>query len=79
LTDCANSKKRHLLANTPRLLRPSGPSVCTAVCRAKRAGAGDAGPDGPKSEKNYFRIKFEFLIIQMLWKFAQGDLGGILT
>jgi hypothetical protein len=40
LTDCANSKKRRLLANTPRLLRlsgPSGPSARTAACRAKRA------------------------------------------
>jgi hypothetical protein len=77
LTDCANSKKRRLLANTPRLLRPSGPSVCTAACGVKRAGA---GPDGLESEeKNYFRIKFEFSNIQRLWKFAQGGLGGILT
>jgi hypothetical protein len=36
LTDCANSKKRRLLENTPRL---SGPSVRTAACGAKRAGA----------------------------------------
>jgi hypothetical protein len=52
--DCANSKKRRLLANTPRLLKPSGPSACTAACGAKRAGAGEAGPDGLESEKNYF-------------------------
>jgi hypothetical protein len=62
-----------------RLLRPSGPTACTAACGAKQAGTGAAGPDGPKSEKNYFRIKFGFLNIQRLWKFAQGDLGGILT
>jgi hypothetical protein len=36
-------------------------------------------PDGPKAEENYFRIKFGFLNIRRLWKFAQGDLGGILT
>jgi hypothetical protein len=35
--------------------------------------------DGPKAEENYFQIKFGFLNIQRLWKFAQGDLGGILT
>jgi hypothetical protein len=52
--DCANSKKRRLLANTPRLLRPSGLSVCTTACGVKRAGVGEAGPDGTKSEKNYF-------------------------
>jgi hypothetical protein len=63
LMDCANSKKRHLLANTPRLLRPSGSSACTAACGVKRAGMGEAGPDGLKSEKNYFRIKFGFLNI----------------
>jgi hypothetical protein len=34
---------------------------------------------GLKDEENYFRIKFRFLNIQMLWKFAQGDLGEILT
>jgi hypothetical protein len=60
LPDCANSKKRRLLANTPRLLRPSGPSVCTVACGAKRADMGEAGPDGPKYEENYFRINFEF-------------------
>jgi hypothetical protein len=79
LTDCANSKKMCLLANTKRLLRPSGLSACTVACGAKQAGTGEAGLDGPKSEKNYFRIKFGFSNIQRLWKFAQDDLGGILT
>jgi hypothetical protein len=44
LTDCANSKKRRRLANTPRLLRPSGlsgPSVSTTACG--RSGRGWAG------------------------------------
>jgi hypothetical protein len=57
LLDCAKSKKRCLLADTPRLLRLSGPSVCTVACGAKRAGTGEAGP---KSEENYFRINFGF-------------------
>jgi hypothetical protein len=30
------------------------------ACGAKRAGMGEAGPDGPKSEENYFRINFGF-------------------
>jgi hypothetical protein len=34
---------------------------------------------GRNWRKNYFQIKFEFSNIQRLWKFAQGDLGGILT
>jgi hypothetical protein len=37
------------------------------------------GRMGRYRRKNYFRIKFEFSNIQRLWKFSQGDLGGILT
>jgi hypothetical protein len=48
--------------------------------RAKQLGLLGAGPDGGRNRrKNDFRIKFEFSKIQRLWKFAQGDLGGILT
>jgi hypothetical protein len=38
-----------------------------------------AGPVGLEAEKNRFRIKIGFLNLPSLWKFAQGDLGGILT
>jgi hypothetical protein len=82
LTDCANSKKRRLLANTPRLLRssgPSGPSERTTACGRSGRGCSGLGWMGRNRRKNYFRIKFEFSNIQRLWKFAQGDLGGILT
>jgi hypothetical protein len=34
---------------------------------------------GPKSRKIIFELKIGFLKIARLWKFAQGDLGGILT
>jgi hypothetical protein len=47
--------------------------------RAKWASTGGARPDGAKSEESFFRIKIRFLNIPRLWKFAQGDLGGILT
>jgi hypothetical protein len=40
---------------------------------------GGAGPDRPKSEENSFLKKIKFLNIPRLWKFAQEDLGGILT
>jgi hypothetical protein len=60
LLDYANSKKRRLLANMPRLLRPSVPSACTVACGVKRAGTGEARVDGPKSEENYFQINFGF-------------------
>jgi hypothetical protein len=35
------------------------------------------GPIGPKVEEKFFFDKIEFLNIPRLWKFAQGDLGGI--
>jgi hypothetical protein len=38
-----------------------------------------AGLIGPEPEKNIFGIKIRFLNLIRLWKFAQGDLGGILT
>jgi hypothetical protein len=43
---------------------------------AKRA-AGSAGPKIRK--KRNFRIKIRFLNLPRLWKFVEGDLGGILT
>jgi hypothetical protein len=39
------------------------------------------GLDGPaeNQEKRNFRIKIGFLNLPRLWKFVEGDLGGILT
>jgi hypothetical protein len=34
---------------------------------------------GPKAKKRISELKIGFLNLPMLWKFAQGDLGGILT
>jgi hypothetical protein len=34
---------------------------------------------GRELKKISFLIKIEFLNMPMLWKFAQGDSGGILT
>jgi hypothetical protein len=44
-----------------------------------RVGRLAAGPIGPEAEKYPFGIKIGFLNLPMLWKFVQGDLGGILT
>jgi hypothetical protein len=44
-----------------------------------RVGQLATGPIGPEAEKNPFRIKIRFLNLHGLWKFALGDLGGILT
>jgi hypothetical protein len=51
------------------------------------AASGLAGPkaewatrsDGPKSRKRISELKIEFLNLPRLWKFVEGDLGGILT
>jgi hypothetical protein len=48
-TNYANSKKRRLLANTPRLVRPSGPSARTTTY--------GAGLDGLESEEKLFPNK----------------------
>jgi hypothetical protein len=44
--------------------------------RPARAGLGRMGRN---LKKIPFQIKIKFLNIPRLWKFAQGDLGGILT
>jgi hypothetical protein len=55
--------------------------------REKRDQRGPAGPKaewaarsaGPKVKKKIFELEIGFLNLPMLWKFAQGKLGGILT
>jgi hypothetical protein len=57
-----------------------------SACEDHAAG-GRAGPEakrvagsvGPKVRKRNFRIKIGFLNLTRLWKFVEGDLGGILT
>jgi hypothetical protein len=34
---------------------------------------------GPKSRKRISELKIGFLNLPRLWKFVEGDLGGILT
>jgi hypothetical protein len=57
LPECAKSKKIHLLANTSRLLRLNGLSLDPVPYGAKQASTGGAGPDGLKSEDNFFLNK----------------------
>jgi hypothetical protein len=54
--------------------RPAGPGVPKG-----RVGRLAAGPIRPKAENILSEIKIRFLNLSWLWKFAQGDLGGILT
>jgi hypothetical protein len=61
-----------------RAISASGDSAAGGLPgpEAKRA-AGSAGPKIRKKRK--FRIKIGFLNLQRLWKFVEGDLGGIFT
>jgi hypothetical protein len=74
---------------------PSEPMKRTAACergglaRLRKREDGGAkkaewagwllGRLGRKLKKNPLRIKVGFLNLSRLWKFTQGDLGGILT
>jgi hypothetical protein len=74
----------------PMKTRPTrgldGPARTVSACGDGAAG-GRAGPEderaarlaGPKARKKNFRIKIGFLNSPRLWKFVEGDLGGILT
>jgi hypothetical protein len=59
-------------------LRPAGEERPAGAGWAKGRVGHKVG--GPKARKKNFRIKKNrFLNLPRLWKFAQGDLGGILT
>jgi hypothetical protein len=74
----------------PMKTRPTrglyGPAGTTSACRGSMA-SGLAGPEaewaarsaGPKSRKRISELKIRFLNLPRLWKFVEGDLGGILT
>jgi hypothetical protein len=53
--------------------------ACAAAYGAERASTGEAGPGGLNSEEKFFSNKIGFLNLPRLWKFVEGDLGGILT
>jgi hypothetical protein len=63
-----------------------GPARTVSACGGGVA-SGLAGPDaewaarsaGPKSRKSISELKIRFLNLPRLWKFVEGDLGGILT
>jgi hypothetical protein len=74
-----NRIRRHRCVGRPRGRGPVGRGGAASWTKKGMGHGWAERPDGPKSEENYFRIKFGFLNIQRLWKFEQGDLGGILT
>jgi hypothetical protein len=74
----------------PAKTRPTrgldGPAGTVLACEGGTA-SGLAGPEaewatrsaGPKSRKRVSKLKIGFLNLPRLWKFVEGDLGGILT
>jgi hypothetical protein len=79
LPECAKSKEIQLLANMPRLLGPNGLSVHPMACGQSGPAQAGLGQMGRNLRRVLFQIKIGFLNIPRLWKFGQGDLGGILT
>jgi hypothetical protein len=63
-----------------------GPAAMISACRDDAAG-GLAGPQAeravvsarPKARKRISKLKIGFLNLPRVWKFVEGDLGGILT
>jgi hypothetical protein len=66
--------------------RLDGPAWTISAC-GDGATSGLAGPEaewatgsvGPKERKRISELKIRFLNLPRLWRFVEGDLGGILT
>jgi hypothetical protein len=83
----AQTKKENVFPVKTRPTRGlDGPAGTVLACGNGAAGV-LAGPEaeraarlaGPKARKKNFRIKIGCLNLPRLWKFVEGDLGGILT
>jgi hypothetical protein len=61
----------------PGWFRPAG--TARPVGGLGQRPSGPQGWPGQKQGKKNFRIKIGFLNLPRLWKFVEGDLGGILT
>jgi hypothetical protein len=83
----ARTKKENVFPAKTRLTRGLDDPAGTISAYGDGAAGGLAGPEaeraarlaGPKAGKKNFRIKIGFLNLPRLWKFVEGDLGGILT
>jgi hypothetical protein len=62
----------------PGRFQPAGDGTASGLAGPEAKWA--AGSAGPKiRKKRNFRFKIGFLNLPRLWKFVEGDLGGILT
>jgi hypothetical protein len=82
----ANQKGKRIPAETPPMHGLDGPARGVLACEGSEANR-LAGPKdewaarsaGLKAKKGIFELKIGFLNLPRLWKFVEGDLGGILT
>jgi hypothetical protein len=83
----ARTKKEHVFAVKMRPTRGLDGPAETVLAYGDDTAGGLAGPEaeraarlaGSKARKKNFGIKIGFLNLPRLWKFVEGDLGGILT
>jgi hypothetical protein len=88
-TEGVNQKRKRTSAITPtaRVGRAAWAGLWTSACGRGEKPAGPARPTaewaarsaGLKAKKRISELKIGFLNLPRLWKFAQRDLGGILT
>jgi hypothetical protein len=88
-TEGVNQRRKRTSANTPtaRVGRAAWAGLWASACGRREATggwlgqrlSGPQGRTGQKRRKRNFELKIGFLNLPRLWKFAQGDLGGILT
>jgi hypothetical protein len=79
-------KGKHIFHEDATDARAGWPTATISACGDGAAG-GLAGPGaeramgsaGPKARKRISELKIVFLNLPRLWKFVEGDLGGILT
>jgi hypothetical protein len=83
----AQTKRENVIPVKTRPMRGlGGPAGAVSACGGSEA-SGIAGPEaewaarsaGPKSRKRISELKIGFLNLPRLWKYVEGDLGGILT
>jgi hypothetical protein len=88
-TEGVNQRRKRTSAITPtaRMGRVAWVVLWASACGRGEASGCQLGrrPSGPKGRtgrnqgKRISELKIGFLNLTRLWKFAQGDLGGILT
>jgi hypothetical protein len=73
----AKTRPARRLDGSARMVSAYGGGVASGLAGPEAEWA--ARSAGPKSRKRISELKIRFLNLPRLWKFVEGDLGGILT